>query len=141
MIGIWVGELGGKSHLHAVMASIFGACVALLNIMMVIINRKPLSHAIRNGKKLADTATFPRLLSNIWLFIAVGYFVFSWIEMTYRVVIGKPVSTPLIAAAYGILMCIIFVYAVMNYFIERFFERKKRYVCLLYTSPSPRDRG
>jgi len=62
MIGIWVGELGGKSHLHAVMASIFGACVALLNIMMVIINRKPLSRAIRNGKKLDLAVHCRRLL-------------------------------------------------------------------------------
>ena len=128
VIGIWVGELGGESHLHATMASVFSGCIATLNILMVVANRKALSRAIRNGKSLHQTTTFPRILSKIWLLIAIGYFAFTWIEMTYRVVIGNPVSTTLIAAAYGILISIICAYAIMNYFIERFFQNEKRYV-------------
>ena len=130
MIGVWVAELGGKGQIHATMASLFGACVALLNILMVIINRKALSRAIRNGKSLMETGAFQRLLSQTWLIVTVGYFIFSWLEMTYRGVLGKPALTPLIAGAYGILISILCVYALINYFIERFFERKKHFVLL-----------
>lgn len=130
MVSIWVGELGGQSHIHAAMASIFGAIVALANILMVIVNRKALSRAIRNGKSIFEVGAFPRLLSKVWLTFTIGYFAFSWLEMTYRVVLGKPVTTPLIAGAYGILISIICVYALINYFIERFFQREKRYVTL-----------
>lgn len=136
MIGIWVGELGGRSHIHAALASIFSAIVASLNILMVIFNRKALSRAIRNGKKDMEVGAFPRLLSKVWLVVAIGYFTFSWLEMTYRVVIGKPISTPLIAGAYGILVSVICVYALINYFIERFFQREKHYITMKPEQPS-----
>ena len=130
MIGIWVAELGGKSSLHASMESLFGACTAVLNILMVIINRKALSRAIRNGKTLIEAGAIQRFLSKSWLFAAVGYFIFSWLELTYRGVIGKPALTPLIAGAYGILLSTLCVYALINYFIERCFEREKHFVTL-----------
>lgn len=130
MIGVWVAELGGRSHIHAALASIFSAIVALGNILMVIANRKALSRAIRNGKTLTGAATLPRILSQVWLIVAISYFIFSWLELTYRVVIGKPISTPLIAGAYGILISTIVVYALINFLIERFFQREKRYVVL-----------
>ena len=130
MIGIWVAELGGRSQLHATMASLFGACVALLNILLVIFNRKALSRAIRNGKSLTEAGALQRFLSKSWLFVAVGYFIFSWLEMTYRGVLGKPALTPLIAGAYGILLSTLCVYALINYFIERCFEREKHFVTM-----------
>ena len=136
MIGIWVGELGGRSQIHAAMASVFSFLVAVLNIMMVIFNRKALSRAIRGGKSLKQVSTFTRFLSKIWLLFALGYFAFSWFEMIYRVVLDKPVSTPLIAGAYGILVSIICVYALINYFIERFFRREKHFVKLMPEQPT-----
>ncbi|OED38049.1 hypothetical protein AB833_21330 [Chromatiales bacterium (ex Bugula neritina AB1)] len=130
MISIWLGELGEESHITAVLTSVFGAVVAIANIIMVVANRKVLSSAICNGKKFIEANPVPRLLSRIWLPAAISYFVFSWLEMTYRVVLDKPISTPLIAGAYGILISILCVYGLINYFIERFFQREKRYVTL-----------
>lgn len=130
MFSIWIGELGGTSHIHAAMATFFGAVIALANIIMVIANRQALSLAIRNGKSTTAISTIQRLLSKTWLAFAIGYFVFSWLDMVYRAVLAKPMSTPLIAGAYGILISVICVYALINFFIERFFQREKRYVML-----------
>lgn len=130
MFGIWVGELGGTSHIHAAMASAFSGTVAIANILMVFVNRNALSNAIRGGKAITQVSAFPRFLSKVWLVVAIGYFTFSWLELTYRVVLGKTISTPLISGAYGILISIICIYALINYFIERVFQGKKRFVTL-----------
>jgi len=130
MFGVWIREHGGDSGIRGVMVSTFGGIVALLNILMVIVNRKALSNAIRNGKPLNKLGAFTRILSKIWVVIAIGYLIFSWFEMTYRAVLDEPGGKPLIASAYGILISIICVYAIINYFIERLFQREKHFVAM-----------
>lgn len=131
MIGIWLVELGGKSHIHAALASLFSFIVALANILMVIVNRKALSRAIRNGKAINKVGTFTKLVSKFWLLPAIAYFAFSWMHLTYRLILDKPPSSPLIAGAYAILLAMICVYALANYFIERVSHRSNRRITLM----------
>ncbi len=134
MISIWIGELGGRSDLHAVLASCFSFIVAFSNILMVIVNRKALSNAIRNGQSPETASGFANFLSKIWLITTVSYFAFSWMQLTYRVVLSKPLpATPAIAGAYTVLLATICVYALSNYFIERISLRAKRLVRLSTT--------
>lgn len=131
MISIWLFNLGGESHLHAALASSFGLILSVVNILMVVINRKALSRAIRGGRSINEVGSFIKVLSQVWLVAAIGYFTFAWLELTYRIVTSKPLSTPLIAGAYGILIASIFVYALANFFIEYFSQRARRFVRLL----------
>ncbi len=137
MIGIWLFEVGGKSDIHAALASLFGFIVALANILMVVVNRKALSRAIRNGRPINSVGAFTKFLSNFWLLAATAYFAFSWLQLTYRVVLNKPLSTPLIAGAYGILLAIICVYALANFLIERVSLRSKRLIRLKPEEDNP----
>ena len=141
MMGIWLFEVGGRSDIHAVLSSLFSFVVALANILMVVFNRKALSRAIRNGRPINSVGAITKFVSNFWLLAATAYFAFSWLQLTYRVVLNKPLSTPLIAGAYGILLATICVYALANFFIERVSLRSNRLIRLKPEDHKPEEDG
>ena len=55
----------------------------------------------------------------------VRYLLVAWAQITTSLVLGIPVETPLIAGAYAILLTVIVVYGVINFFIERSFARAR----------------
>ncbi len=130
MFSVWVDEMGENNAVNAAIASFLGALVALSNIVLVIVNRVPISKAMRSGKKANNTSPMIRLISGAWLPVVIVYFIYSWLEMSFRLVLSKPMSAPLIAGAYVILISIVVVYGLINYFIERIFQREKRYVLM-----------
>ncbi|MEO0865233.1 MAG: mechanosensitive ion channel family protein, partial [Pseudomonadota bacterium] len=50
----------------------------------------------------------------------------AWGNQTYHLIIGEPLGVPLLSAGWAILCTILVVYGVINYFIERSFERARR---------------
>ncbi len=122
---VWVSELGLNYEVYALISSILALVVALLNIIMVLTNRRAVSRAIRNGKPKEETSFAALLVSRLWSPVVIAYFAYSWIELTYDLVLEKPTSVPLIAGAYGVGTTIIVVYAVINYVIERLFARAR----------------
>jgi moderate conductance mechanosensitive channel len=125
LFGIWIGELGLNYEIYALVASILSLAVVLGNTVLVIVNHRAISHALRHGQPLAESSMLIRFLSRVWAPAVFFYLVFAWIELTYDLVLENPSSIPLIAGAYGILVSIIVVYGVINYFIERFFARSR----------------
>ena len=126
LFGIWIGELGLNYDFYAFLSALMSAFVVLLNILLVVVNGRALSNAIRGGMAKDDVTWGLRLLSVIWAPVVIFYVLFAWVELTYDLVLGNPSSTPLIAGAYGILLTIIVVYGVINFIIERSFERGRR---------------
>ncbi|MBX2883084.1 MAG: mechanosensitive ion channel family protein [Granulosicoccus sp.] len=124
MFGIWIGVLAKNNDVDAFLTLVFGGLVALFNTLLVIFNRKAISRAIRNGKPVLNTSGPLRFLSIVWFPASVIYFIFSWLHMTWLLVVERGLVVPLIAGAYGILVAVIFVYAVINYAIDRFFYRQ-----------------
>ncbi|MCX7560433.1 mechanosensitive ion channel family protein [Sulfitobacter sp. F26204] len=125
LLGIWIAELGLNYDVYAFLVSVLSAVIVLMNIGMVIINRRAISRALRGGESAADTSLAIRILSQIWAPVVILYVVYAWIELTYDLVLGVPSSIPLIAGAYGILISIIVVYGVINFAIERSFARAR----------------
>jgi small-conductance mechanosensitive channel len=125
LFGMWIGELGLNYDVYAFLASLMSALVVLLNILMVVVNAQALSGAMRQGKPKTDVSWGVRVLSTIWAPVVIFYVIFAWFELTYDLVLGNPSSIPLIAGAYGILLTIIVVYGVINFGIERSFERAR----------------
>jgi small-conductance mechanosensitive channel len=126
LFGMWIGDLGLNYDFYAFLAALMSAFVVLLNILMVLVNGRALSHAIRGGRAKDDTTWGVRFLSVAWAPVVIFYVLFAWVELTYDLVLGNPSSIPLIAGAYGILLTIIVVYGVINFGIERSFERGRR---------------
>lgn len=125
LFGIWIGELGLNYDVYAFLSAMMSAGIVLINILMVLINRRAISLALRNGKTLEDCSFVVRFLSRAWVPAMIIYVFFAWFELTYDLVLANPSSIPLIAGAYGIIMSIIVVYGVINYLIERSFARAR----------------
>ncbi|QFT58801.1 Moderate conductance mechanosensitive channel YbiO precursor [Sulfitobacter sp. THAF37] len=125
LFGIWIAELGLNYEVYAFLSAMMSAGIVLMNILMVLINRRAISLALRNGKSLAECSLLVRFLSRAWAPGMIVYVIFAWLELTADLVLGTPSSIPLIAGAYGITMSIIVVYGVINYLIERNFARAR----------------
>ena len=125
LFGAWIAELGLNYDVYAFLSSILSGVIVLLNIIMVLANRRAISHALRNGREPEDTTAVVRFLSNVWAPAVILYVIFAWFQLTYNLVLGDPNQIPLIAGAYGILVSIIVVYGVINFLIERGFARAR----------------
>ncbi len=121
----WIRELGLNYDVYAFIGSLLGAVVVLLNIVMVLANRRAITNAIRQGQPAQDLSWAARTLSSIWAPVVVLYMLYAWGQVTYNLVLGNPPSIPLIAGAYAILLSILVVYGVINFGIERSFARAR----------------
>lgn len=125
LFGVWIGELGLNYDVYAFLSSLMSALVVMLNILMVLVNRRAISNAMRQGKPAAELSWAVKILTALWAPLVIGYVIFAWLELTYDLVLGNPSSIPLIGGAYAILMSIIVVYGVINFVIERSFQRAR----------------
>ena len=125
LFSIWIRELGLNYDVYAFMTSLSAAIVVALNILMVLVNRKPLSSAILRGEPQENSTLVVRVLAIVWAPLVILYMLYAWAQVTYHLVIGVPLSIPLIAGAYSILLSILVVYGVINFFIERCFARAR----------------
>jgi moderate conductance mechanosensitive channel len=123
IFGAWVNELGLTYDVFALITAVLTTLVVFMNIALILVNRKPISRAIRNGAEPKDAGKLGLFVSTAWASIAIIYLVFAWADLTYRLVLEIPLSMPLVLGAYAILVSIIVVYAIINYLIERFFRR------------------
>lgn len=119
----WINELGLTYDAYAFYTASLTTVVVLMNIALILVNRKPISRAIRNGLKPEETGVLNAFVSSAWSSMAIAYLLFAWADLSYRLVLKLPLSMPLVLGAYGILLTIIVVYGIINYLIERFFQR------------------
>ncbi|MCP5071843.1 MAG: mechanosensitive ion channel family protein [Rhodobacteraceae bacterium] len=121
----WMEELGLSYNAHAIMASGLSFVVVLLNVAMVLFNRRAVSLAILNGIPIQQASVPARFFSWAWAPGVIVYFFVAWLEMTYRLIEAQPLGVPLISGFYMILLSILVVYALVGYVIERFFQRRR----------------
>ena len=126
LFGTWIQELGLNFEVYVFLFSLLSLGVMILNIGLVMVNGRAITAAILNGKPAARASWAVRMLARLWAPVAVLYFVFAWGDQTFHLVLGDPLGVPLLTAAWAILTTIIVVYGVINYFIERSFERARR---------------
>lgn len=125
LFSLWVSELGLNYDVYAFMASLLGAVVVALNVVMVLVNYAPLSTAIRGGQPSESCSGIVKALSILWAPAVILYMIYAWVQVTYDLVFGTPPKVPLIAGAYAILLSILVVYGVINFLIERWFARAR----------------
>ncbi len=125
LFGVWIAELGLNYDVFAFLSSLLSGVVVLLNILLILVNRRAISLAIRGRKPLNEVSWVMRVLSRIWAIALIFYVLVAWVYQTYDLVLGNPSPVPLIAGAYAILMSIIVVYGAISYLIERSFTRAR----------------
>ncbi|MFK7764987.1 MAG: mechanosensitive ion channel domain-containing protein [Roseobacter sp.] len=125
LFSVWIRELGLNYDVYAFMTSLSAAAIVVLNILMILVNRRSLSNAILNSQTKEDCSWVVRVISVAWAPIVIVYMFYAWVQVTYHLVIGAPLKVPLIAGAYIILLSILVVYGVINFVIERGFARAR----------------
>ena len=119
----WIADFGLNYNVYALLYGVLSLIGAVLNILMVLFNRRSITNAIRGGKPVSELSWIVRLVAWAWAPLLLGYIVFGFFELAFDLVLEQPVSVPLIAGVYGVLLAIIVVYGVINYLIERYFNR------------------
>lgn len=123
IFGAWLNELGLTYDVFALFTALLTSFIVVLNLALILVNRRSISRAIRNGMEPDQAGRLSLLVSSAWSTLAILYLLFAWADLIYRLVLNIPLSTPLVLGAYGILISIIVVYGIINYLIERFFQR------------------
>lgn len=121
----WVQELGLNPEVLVLLFSILGFLTLLVNLALILTNRRTISSAILQGQGERN-ATWPqRLLARSWGALAVVYLLFAWLRGTHDMVVAQTTGTPLVLGAYLIMTIVLVVFGVINFFIERGFARAR----------------
>ncbi|MEM6617828.1 MAG: mechanosensitive ion channel family protein [Pseudomonadota bacterium] len=120
----WIEELGVSYNVHAVITSVLTFAVVLLNVAMVLANRRAISDSILGGNAEENVAVPTRIAARIWAPSVIIYFFVAWAEMTYRLIEALPLGWPLISGFYMIFLAVIVTYGMIGYVIERIFRRR-----------------
>lgn len=123
MFSTWIADFGLNYNVYAILYGTLELVAALGNIAMILFNRRAISNAIRGGRAMFEVSWLIRTLSVAWAPVLIGYVIFGWFELAFDLVLERNESIPLVAGAYAVFLSIIVVYGVINYVIERLFER------------------
>ncbi len=121
----WIKDFGLNYNVYAIGYGFLALVTALLNIGVVVFNRRAISNAIRNGKAPMDVSWITRTIAQAWAPAVMVYILFSWFKLAFDLVLELPLSIPLIAAAYAVFLTILIVYGVINFGIESYFQRAR----------------
>lgn len=121
----WLADFGLNYNLYAIVYGVLALGTTLLNILMVLVNRRAITNAIVNGRRAEDLAWVTRAISAAWAPLVIVYFIFGWFALATDLVLERPVSIPLIVGTYMVFLSIIVVYGLINFVIERYFENSR----------------
>ncbi|MBB96496.1 MAG: mechanosensitive ion channel protein MscS [Rhodobacteraceae bacterium] len=122
----WIKEIGLNYNVYALLSVALAVVALLANVAMVLVNRRPISRAIRGGAAPEDVSWATRTMSMAWAPVLVLFFIYGWLQHSYDLVMERDEKIALNAGAYLVFLTMIVVYAVMNYALERYFDRARR---------------
>ncbi|MHA6264540.1 mechanosensitive ion channel family protein [Arenibacterium sp. CAU 1754] len=123
LFSTWVADFGLNYNVYAILYGILSLIGAIANILMILFNANAITNAIRNGKPHSELTFVKRLVVAAWAPLLIGYMIFGWFKLAFDLVLERPEQTPLILGAYVVFLSIVVVYGVINYVIERYFDR------------------
>lgn len=120
----WLAELGTSYNVNALLSSGLTLFMVVLNIAMVLANRRTITRIILGGRPIEEASLAGRLLARLWAPVVIAYFIVAWAEMSYRLIEELPLGISLIAGFYLILLSALVAFAVVSFVIERVFRRR-----------------
>ncbi|MDP2580240.1 mechanosensitive ion channel [Shimia thalassica] len=123
--GLWLSELGLNYDVYAIGVLALTTLFALFNLLLILVNRRAISNAIRDGRPLKSVTLATRLASQLWAPLLSLYVIYGWMRLSVDLVLDREQALPLIAGAYLIFTSIVVVYATINYGIEKYFNRSR----------------
>ncbi len=122
----WIKEIGLNYNVYALLSLVLTLVAMLANMAMVLVNGRAIGGVIRSGRRPEDVPWALRSLSLIWAPALILFFVFGWLRHSFDLVLERDERISLNAGAYGVFLTMLVVYAVMNFALERYFDRIRR---------------
>nr|WP_255731356.1 mechanosensitive ion channel domain-containing protein [Phaeobacter sp. B1627] len=135
MFSTWVQDFGLTYNIYALTYAILMLASSLLGILLVLVNARAISRAIRTVREGHGLAWPARLLSWIWAPMILIYIFFGWLALAFDLVLERPSPVPPIMGLFVVLTSILVVYGLTNYAIEQFSRRRR----LVRPAPAPED--
>ncbi|AZV76882.1 mechanosensitive ion channel family protein [Parasedimentitalea marina] len=126
LFATWVGDFGLNYNVYAMVHGVLTLVATIGNLAMVLFNARAITNAIRAGKGKSECSWLVQGLSTIWAPLVMAYMAFGWLNLAFDLVLEREASIPLMAGTYMVLTSVLIVYGVINYVIERFFDRSRR---------------
>lgn len=121
----WIADFGLNYNVYALLYGSLTLIAALGNVVMLLLNGRAITNAIRGGRAPDDIAWLTRTVSFAWAPVMIGYLIYSWLQLAFDLVLELPTGIPPIAAAYSSFVAIMVVYGGINYGIEHYFARSR----------------
>lgn len=125
LFATWVGDFGLNYNVYALVYGVLALVGTLGNLLMVLVNRRAISNAIRAGRAPEECSWLVRVLAVAWAPVLMVYMAFGWLKLAFDLVLEQDISIPLMAGSYFVLTTILVVYGAINYGIERYFSRAR----------------
>ncbi|KIC20257.1 mechanosensitive ion channel family protein [Leisingera sp. ANG-Vp] len=125
LFATWVGDFGLNYNVYAMVYGLLALVGMLGNLLMVLVNGRAISNAIRAGRVPEECSWLVRILAVVWAPLLMTYMAFGWLKLAFDLVLENDISIPLMAGSYFVLTTILIVYGAINYFIERYFSRSR----------------
>ncbi|NRB21090.1 MAG: mechanosensitive ion channel [Rhodobacteraceae bacterium] len=126
LFATWIGDFGLNYNVYAMVHGVLTLAGTLGNLAMVIFNAGAIGNAIRGARSRNECSWMVQGLSTFWVPVIMTYMVFGWFKLAFDLVLERQASIPLMAGTYITLTSILIVYGVINFVIERFFDRSRR---------------
>lgn len=126
LFATWVGDFGLNYNVYALVYGVLALAGTLGNLLLVLVNARAISNAIRAGRPPEACSWLLRGLSLAWAPALIAYMIFGWLKLAFDLVLENDVAVPVMAGSYFVLTTILIVYGVINYIIERYFSRARR---------------
>lgn len=124
LLSTWIRDFGLNYNVYAILYGLLDLLAAVGDIAMIVFNARAITGAIRGGKPGADCSLLVRFVSLAWAPVVIGYVAFGWLKLAFDLVMENPPKLPLVAGAYLVFLSMVVVYGIINYLIERYFDRR-----------------
>lgn len=122
----WLEAMGASEEVIGVsiIASTFISVIIILAMLRSC--GGAITHAMLAGKTRTEASWPAAIASVFWRPLAMAYLIFAFLEMSFRVIMGYELGTPLLAGAFIVLLAVMVTYAVTVYIVERIFKRYRQ---------------
>ena len=122
----WVEGLGLAREVHVLVTVLLMLATVVLFLLLIRTNRATIRGMILSGRPGASASWLSRVGAALWAPLGSLYLIFTWGDLSFRLIMGIEGGPARLAVPYGTLIAAMVVYAGTIYAIERVFNREHR---------------
>ena len=122
----WLEAIGASEEVVGVTIIVSTFISVLIILAMLRACGGAITHALLGGKTRSESSWPAAVASLLWRPLAVAYLIFAFLEMSFRVIMGYKLGTPLLGGAFAVLLAVMLTYAITVYIVERIFKRYRQ---------------